>query len=60
MTSQWSSGYSSVLPIQGTWVQSLVRELRAHMPCGVAKIKGKKRLTIKKKEYLLAIKFDRT
>ena len=24
------------LPLQGAWVQSLVRELRSHMPCGVA------------------------
>ena len=23
----WSSGYDSVLPMQGPWVQSLVREL---------------------------------
>ena len=25
-----------MLPMQGLWVQSLVRELRTHMPCGVA------------------------
>ena len=34
---QWSSGYNSMLPMQGSWVQSLVRELRSHMPCQVAK-----------------------
>ena len=35
-----------LLPVQGVWVQSLVRELRSHMPCEMAK-KFKKR--IKKK-----------
>ena len=28
---------SSVLPEQGELIQFLVRELRAHMPCGMAK-----------------------
>ena len=27
----WSSGQDSALPMQGTWVQSLVRELRSCM-----------------------------
>ena len=27
----------SVLPLQGVQVQSLVRDLRYHIPCGVAK-----------------------
>ena len=27
----------SNLPKQGAWVQSLVGELRSHMPCGVTK-----------------------
>ena len=26
-----------MLPLQGVWVQSLVRELRSPMPCGMAK-----------------------
>ena len=30
-TDQWASLH---LPVQGLWVQSLVRELRSHMPCG--------------------------
>ena len=25
------------LPMQGAWIQSLVGELRSHMPCGVAR-----------------------
>ena len=33
----WSRGWDSVLPPQGTWVQSLVGELRFHMPWGTAK-----------------------
>ena len=28
----WSSGQDSALPMQGTWVQSLVRELRSCVP----------------------------
>ena len=35
--SKWSSGKDFVLPLQGVWVQSLVRKLRNHMPCGAAK-----------------------
>ena len=31
-----------MLPLQGAWVQSLVRELRSHMPRSVAKKKKKK------------------
>ena len=26
-----------MLPMQGAWVQSLVKELRSHMQCNVAK-----------------------
>ena len=33
----WSSGEASVLPLQGAWVQSLVRELRSHMSGAAAK-----------------------
>ena len=33
----WCSGYDSELPVQGAWVQSLVRELRSHMPYGITK-----------------------
>ena len=29
----------TLLPLQGAWVLSLIRELRSHMPCGVAKKK---------------------
>ena len=29
-----------MLPLQGAWVQSLIRELRSHMPHGVAKKKN--------------------
>ena len=32
----WSSGYKSALPLPRVWVQSLVRELRAHKPCSMA------------------------
>ena len=32
-----SSGYDSMLPLQGAQVQSLVRELRACKPCGQKK-----------------------
>ena len=35
--SWWSSGSNFRLPLQGTWVQSLVKELRSYMPQGVAK-----------------------
>ena len=28
----WPSGRDSMLPMQGAWVRSLVRELRSHMP----------------------------
>ena len=30
-------GYNSMLPMQGAWVQSLVGELRSHMPHSMAK-----------------------
>lgn len=33
----WSSDWDSALPLQGTWVQSLVREPRSPKPCGKAK-----------------------
>ena len=31
-----------MLPMQGAWVQSLVRELRSHKSCGIAKKKKKR------------------
>ena len=31
---------NSELPIQGAWVQSLFREIRSHMPCGLAQWLG--------------------
>ena len=31
---------NTALPLKGAWVQSLVRELRYHMPRGVAKKKS--------------------
>ena len=33
---RWSSGSGSVLPLPVVQVQSLVGELRSHVPCGVA------------------------
>ena len=36
---QQASGWNSVLPIPGAWVQSLVGKLRSHMPCGQKKKK---------------------
>ena len=36
---------NTVLILQGTWVPSLVRELRAHMPCS-----GAKKIFLKKKQ----------
>ena len=47
---RWSSGCNSMLPMQGSWVQSLVRELTSHMPCQVAK---KFNLKKKKKSHEL-------
>lgn len=38
-----SSGYDCLLPLQGARVQSLVRELRSHLPCRVAKKKERKK-----------------
>ena len=39
-----SSDWDTAHPMQGPWVQSLVRELRSHMPCGEAnKKKSRKR-----------------
>ena len=32
-----------MLPMQGAWVQSLVRELRSHKSCGIAKKKKRER-----------------
>ena len=34
----WSSDKDSVLPMQGTWVCSLVGKLRSHILCSMAKI----------------------
>ena len=36
--------------MQGTWVQSLVREIRSHKPCDTAKKLNKNHLNIKKKK----------
>ena len=44
----WSSGYDSMLPLQGASVRSLVWQLRVHVLCGVAKRSFKK-----KKERIL-------
>ena len=33
-----------MLPMQGAWVQSLVRELRSHTSCGSAKKVKKKKI----------------
>ena len=33
-------------PVQGVWVHVLVREVRPHMLCGVAKIKKKKKIVL--------------
>ena len=38
-----NSSVHSVLPVQGSWVRTLVEEVRSHMPCGMAKKKKKKR-----------------
>ena len=37
LTSLRSSGYNPTLPVQGVWIQSLLRDLRSHIPCGTAK-----------------------
>ena len=39
----WPSGKDSVLPMQGAQVRSLVKELRSHLSCSMAKKKKKKR-----------------
>ena len=33
----WSNGWHLVIAMLGTWFRSLVRELRSHMPCDMAK-----------------------
>ena len=33
----WSEGEDSIPPMQGLWVQPLLRELRSQVPCGLAK-----------------------
>ena len=38
----WSGGKDSALPMQGAQVRSLVRELRSHISCSMAKKKKKK------------------
>ena len=40
-----------MLPVQGSQVLSLVRELRSHMPCRAAKKKKKKTHRLKKKVW---------
>ena len=39
----WSWGKDSVLPMQGVWVRSLIKELRSHSPAAWPKKKKKKR-----------------
>jgi len=41
MELRWSSGDSALL-MQGSQIRSLIRELRSHMLCGMAKKKEKK------------------
>ena len=41
----------TVLPLQGTWVQSLVGELRSHMPRSTAKKKKKNLKTGKESDH---------
>ena len=38
----WPSGKDPVLPMQGAQVRSLVKELRSHISCGMAKKKKKR------------------
>ena len=33
----WPGGYDSVLPMQGTWLWSLVGDLKSRMPCSMAR-----------------------
>ena len=40
----WSSGLDSMLPLQGAWVQSLVRELRSFRPCRISPPPQKKKV----------------
>ena len=40
-TSGWSSGSDSAHPVQGPQDQSLVGELRSHVPCNTVKKKAK-------------------
>lgn len=42
-----SPAIKTVLPVQGAWVRSLLRELRSHMPQDKAKRLKKKRLFLK-------------
>ena len=39
----WTSGKDPVLPMQGAQVRSLVKELRSHISCSMAKKKKKKK-----------------
>ena len=41
-----SSGYDSVLPLWGTWVQPLVGKLRSRMPCGACSPPLKKKIHV--------------
>ena len=43
----WSSGWESMLPMQGVRVWSLVGELRSRKPGGVARKEKKKKKTLK-------------
>ena len=52
-----SSGQDSVLPLQGAWVQSLVGELRSHMPRSAAKTKNKKKPSLYLRIFILSAFF---
>ena len=49
-----------VLPLQGPWVRSLIRELRCHILCGRAENKTKQKPKQTKKKSIDVCKFNRT
>ena len=60
----WSSGWESMSPLQGAWVQSLDREVRSHRPHSVAKKKERRKWKKKRKHththiYTQGIRFSR-
>ena len=54
----WWSSDKTLFPLQGAWVQSLVRELRSHMLCNVPKnkYKLKKIKTMEQQDFVLSNK----